>query len=393
MATGPVCAVIDPDSGASAFSANRGQYGVVIRDLVRLSALLVPVGALVSAGRQVPAAIGGRPQGERLARMRQSPHFRDGQFHNDVATAVAGPPPSGAMRDLVLGKEERRPRQPVPLVGAPEFTGFDGLRVSWLGHATVLAELDGKRILFDPVWSDRVSPSTLLGPKRLHPVPWALDELPQLDAVIISHDHYDHLDMMTIRRLAARQPSLRFIVPLGVGAHLERWRVPVANIVELDWDERTSVGDVEVIATAAQHFSGRLRPGGNGTLWASWVLAGRDRKVFYTGDSGYFDGYRRIGNEYGPFDVTLIQVGAYSPYWPDIHMTPEEGVETHKAVRGELLVPVHWATFNLAMHSWSEPVERLLAAADGARVAIPKPGQALDVDDAPSPDGWWRAIA
>jgi L-ascorbate metabolism protein UlaG (beta-lactamase superfamily) len=365
----------------------------VIRDLVRRSALLVPVGALVGAGWQVPAAIGGRPQGARLDRMRRSPHFRDGRFHNDVETVVAGQPPSGAMRDLVLGKEVRRPRQPVPLESAPDFAGVDGLRVSWLGHATVLVEIEGKRVLFDPVWSDRVSPSTLLGPKRLHPVPWALSDLPELDAVVISHDHYDHLDMMTIRRLAAQQPSLKFIVPLGVGAHLERWRVAQANIVELDWDERTALGQVEVVATAAQHFSGRLRPGGNGTLWASWVLKGRDRSVFYTGDSGYFDGYRRIGEEYGPFDVTFIQVGAYSPYWPDIHMTPEEGVETHRAVRGELLVPVHWATFNLAMHSWSEPVERLLKAADDLRVAIPKPGQALDVDDVPSPDGWWRAVA
>jgi L-ascorbate metabolism protein UlaG (beta-lactamase superfamily) len=365
----------------------------VIRDLVRRSALLVPVGALVGAGWQVPAAIGGRPQGERLARMRRSPHFRDGQFHNAAPSAVAGSPSSTAMRDLVLGKEVRKPRQPVPLVGAPDFGGFDGLRASWLGHATVLVEIEGKRILFDPVWSDRVSPSALVGPKRLHPVPWDLADLPDLDAVVISHDHYDHLDMTTVRRLFARQPALTFIVPLGVGAHLERWRVPSASIVELDWDERTTLGHVEVVATAAQHFSGRLRPGGNGTLWASWVLAGRDRRVFYTGDSGYFDGYRRIGDEHGPFDVTFIQVGAYSPYWPDIHMTPEEGVETHRAVRGELLVPVHWATFNLAMHSWSEPVERLLTAADGLRVAVPKPGQALDLDDVPPPDGWWREVA
>ncbi|MFL6122412.1 MBL fold metallo-hydrolase [Actinophytocola sp.] len=369
----------------------------MIRDLVRRSALLAPVGALVGAGAfagwQVPVAIGGQAKGARLERMRRSPHFRDGAFHNTESARV-GTPSSGAVRDLVFGKEVRRPTRPVPLVGAPDFaTDVDGLRVSWLGHATVLVEMEGKRFLFDPVWSERVSPSTVLGPRRLHPVPWALADLPELDAVVISHDHYDHLDMMTIRRLAARQPSLRFVVPLGVGAHLERWRVPEQNIVELDWDERIAIDDVEVVATAAQHFSGRLRPGGNGTLWASWVLAGRHRRVFYTGDSGYFDGYTRIGGEYGPFDVTLIQIGAYSPYWPDIHMTPEEGVATHRAVRGGLLVPVHWATFNLAMHSWSDPVERLLAEGDDIRVAVPKPGQALDVDAAPPPDGWWRTVA
>jgi L-ascorbate metabolism protein UlaG (beta-lactamase superfamily) len=369
----------------------------VIREIVRRSALALPIGALVGAGVgagwQVPAAIGGQPKGERLERMRRSPQYRDGAFHNTVE-AVVGTPPSNAFRDMLFGKEVRRPRHAVPLVGAPDFTtDVEGLRVSWLGHATALVEIERKRFLFDPVWSDRVSPSTMVGPKRLHAVPWALDDLPELDAVVISHDHYDHLDMTTVRRLAARQPSLKFVVPLGVGAHLERWRMPSANIIELDWDERVSFDHVAVVATAARHFSGRLRPGGNGTLWASWVLAGRDRRVFYTGDSGYFDGYQRIGAEHGPFDVTFIQIGAYSPYWPDIHMTPEEGVATHRAVRGELLVPVHWGTFNLAMHSWAEPVERLLEEGADLRVAVPRPGEALDVDDAPAPDGWWRGAA
>jgi len=361
-----------------------------------MSALLVPAGAaLVKAGWQVPAQIGGRPSGERLERMRRSPHFRDGVFHNTVAASVTTPS-SNMLRDMVFAKEQRKPTSPVPVVKASkELQTPHDLRISWLGHATALAEVEGARFLFDPVWSDRVSPSTLLGPKRLHPVPWDLADLPKLDAVVISHDHYDHLDMMTIRRLAAAQPQVTFLVPLGVGAHLERWRIPLNRIVELDWDEHTTVNGIEVVATAARHFSGRLKPGGNGTLWASWVLAGRNRKVFYTGDSGYFDGYRRIGAEHGPFDVTLIQVGAYSPYWPDIHMTPEEGVATHRAVRGDLLVPVHWGTFSLALHSWSEPVERLLhdAAEHKVRVAVPKPGELLDVSAAQPPDGWWRAVA
>jgi L-ascorbate metabolism protein UlaG (beta-lactamase superfamily) len=366
----------------------------VIRDLVRASALLVPVGALVGAGWQVPAAIGGRPAGDRLARMRQSPNYHDGMFHNTVAAPV-GVPSGNALRDFAFGKEKRKPSNAVPLVPVGDLSTPHDLRLSWLGHATALVEVEGVRFLFDPVWADRVSPSTLLGPKRLHPVPWELADLPELAAVVISHDHYDHLDMTTIRRLAARQPSLKFVVPLGVGAHLERWRIATDRIVELDWDEHVTIEHVDVVATAARHFSGRLKPGGNGTLWASWVLAGRDRKVFYTGDSGYFDGYQRIGAEHGPFDVTLIQVGAYSPYWPDIHMTPEEGVATHRAVRGELLVPVHWGTFNLAMHSWAEPVERLLhdAKSHDVKVAVPKPGQLLDVSAAEPPDGWWRAVA
>ena len=370
--------------------------------LVRRSALLVPVGAATALARaawDVPAALGARPAGARLERMLQSPRFHDGAFHNEVPASIApassGP---GILREMIRGKEIRRPRQPVPVV-APSATELaeppaGGLRLTWLGHATVLVELEGRRVLFDPVWSDRVSPSQAVGPRRLHPMPMSLDELPPLDAVVISHDHYDHLDMRTIRRLAARA-RVPFVMPLGVGAHLERWGIPPDQIIELDWEERASIAGLELIATAARHFSGRRRPGENTTLWASWVVAGPNRRVFYTGDSGFFDDYAKIGAAHGPFDLTLIQVGAYSPYWPDIHMTPEEGVATHLAVRGGLLVPVHWATFNLSLHSWSEPVERVLAdaAKHDARVAVPIPGQLLDVDGLPKPDPWWRAVA
>jgi L-ascorbate metabolism protein UlaG (beta-lactamase superfamily) len=371
-----------------------------LSDVVRRSALLVPVGAgaaIMRAGWQVPAAIGGKPEGERLARMRRSPHFRDGQFHNVVPASIA-PPSSGpgVMKEMLFGKELRKPTRAVPLV-VPDLSAppVDGLRVTWLGHATVLVELEGRRLLFDPVWSERVSPSSALGPRRLHPVPVALEDLPPIDAVVISHDHYDHLDMTTIRRIAALWPQTRFVVPLGVGAHLERWRIPPSRLDELDWSEQTTIGDVTLTATAARHFSGRLRPGGNGTLWASWVVAGRERRIFYTGDSGYFEAYREIGEEHGPFDATFIQIGAYSPYWPDIHMTPEEGVSTHVAVRGGLLVPVHWGTFNLALHAWSEPVERLLTAAEphDVQVAVPRPGQPLDIDTPPAADPWWREVA
>jgi L-ascorbate metabolism protein UlaG (beta-lactamase superfamily) len=370
--------------------------------LVRRSTLLVPVGAgaaLARAAWDVPAALGGRPTGDRLERMRRSPRFRDGVFHNEVPASIA-PPSSGPgiLREVIFGREPRRPRRAVPIV-APSLGELatppaDGLRLTWLGHATALVELEGKRVLFDPVWSERVSPSQAVGPRRMHPVPLALEALPPLDAVVISHDHYDHLDMRTIRRIAASQAT-PFLVPLGVGAHLERWGIPVERIIELDWEESAEVAGLTLTATASRHFSGRRRPGENTTLWASWVVAGKERRVFYTGDSGYFDDYAKIGAAHGPFDATLIQVGAYSPYWPDIHMTPEEGVATHLAVRGGLLIPVHWGTFNLALHSWSEPVERVLKDADihDVRVAVPRPGQLLDVDALPGADPWWRAVA
>lgn len=356
------------------------------------------VAALVRGVLQAPSAIGARPAGARLERMRRSPQFRDGAFHNSVPPSLA---PAGSGRDigreLLRNRQLRRPALPIPVdtpsVAALASPPLDGLRLTWFGHASTLVEIEGRRVLFDPMWSSRCSPSALIGPRRLHRVPLPLGALPRLDAVVISHDHYDHLDLATIRRLAALQ-GMPFAVPLGVGAHLERWGIGPSRIIELDWSEQAEVAGLTLTATAARHFSGRLRQD-NSTLWASWVVAGRDRRIFYTGDSGFFDGYAAIGAEYGPFDATLVQVGAYSPYWPDIHMTPEEGVAAHLAVRGQLLVPVHWCTFTLAMHPWSEPMERLTAdaVACGAQLRVPRPGQLLDVDAPPAADSWWRAIA
>ncbi|WP_156756618.1 MBL fold metallo-hydrolase [Actinokineospora pegani] len=336
-------------------------------------------------------AFGGRATGGRAARVSRSPQFRGGRFHNRTAPRPVAV--TTAVKELVRGGQRRTPNGEVPLVAPtiPEARA-QGLHLTWYGHATTLVEIDGARVLLDPVWSDRVSPSRIAGPRRLHQPPTALSELPALDAVLISHDHYDHLDLPTIQELARTQTA-PFVVPLGIGAHLERWGVPDDRIIELDWDEKTELSGITLTATPAQHFSGRLFARDR-TLWASWVIAGPVHRAFYTGDSGYFDGYREIGAEHGPFDVTLVQIGAYNDAWPDIHMTPEQGVATHEDVGGGLMVPVHWATFNLATHGWTEPVERLCAEADrrGVLVTVPKPGQRVDVSDPGDLDPWWRAL-
>ena len=252
------------------------------------------------------------------------------------------------------------------------------MHVTWFGHASCLVELDGVRLLMDPVWSERCSPSQHVGPRRLHAVPVPLAGLGRIDAVVISHDHYDHLDMDTIRQLVDLTNAV-FLVPLGVGAHLDAWGVPPSRVVECDWEEGLDVRGVRVTAVEAQHFSGRgLRR--DGTLWASWVLAGRAGKVFFSGDTGFFDGYARLGAEHGPFDVSLMAVGAYDPAWHDIHLDPEEAVEATRLLRGGLLMPIHWCTFVLAPHPWAEPVERLLVAAAtpgraGGRPAGRRPGR------------------
>ncbi|MFE3202444.1 MBL fold metallo-hydrolase [Embleya sp. NPDC059237] len=351
--------------------------------------------ALAIAGwtlRDVPAEFGGKASGERLARMLRSPRFHDGTFHNSVPSSVAVPsgPPPQVVREMIGNRDRRHPAGPVPLVAHPATPeSADGVSAVWYGHASTLVEIEGRRVLFDPVWSKRVSPSQLVGPKRLHPNPVPLTALPALDAVVVSHDHYDHLDRATILELTAAQTA-PFIVPLGIGAHLERWKVPAERIIELDWEEEAEVAGLRFTATAARHFSGRTFRR-NDTLWGSWVVAGAERKVFYAGDSGYFDGYARIGGEHGPFDLTLMPIGAYNRNWPDIHMTPEEAVAAHLDLGGGLLLPVHWATFSLAPHPWTEPVERLRleAKATGVRLTLPRPGDRVDVGKTPEEAAWW----
>ncbi|MFD2418312.1 MBL fold metallo-hydrolase [Amycolatopsis pigmentata] len=356
----------------------------------RLYAPLAILGALAWAVREIPLALGGKPDPVLLERSAQ---FSDGRFRNLAPplapTAQAG---GGLLREMLFGKQRRRPSGPVPLVPRRGDDPDKGLHVTWYGHSSSLVELDGVRVLIDPVWSRRVSPSRLVGPRRLHEPPHRLEELPHLDAIIVSHDHYDHLDHTAVATLTRTQTA-PFIVPLGVGAHLRRWRVPADRIIELDWHDGTEISGLRITAAPGQHFSGRafIR---NNTLWASWIIASPRRRLFYTGDSGYFAGYREIGERYGPFDATLVQVGAYHPAWPDIHMTPEEGVATHLDVRGGLLIPVHWATFRLAMHAWNEPAERAWreAKAHDVTIAVPRPGERIDIDDPPPLDPWWQAL-
>ncbi|MEU6172415.1 MBL fold metallo-hydrolase [Streptantibioticus parmotrematis] len=351
-----------------------------------------------------PLSFGAPPSGERLARIRRSPNFADGVFVNPAGPAKPPRGPGPGLLRTMLRKADRVRRRPAGDVPVHPFTLSDlaapaasGLRLTWMGHSSVLAEIDGHRVLFDPVWGERCSPFSFIGPRRVHPVPAPLTELGPLDAVVISHDHYDHLDLPTIRQLV--RTGTRFAVPLGVGAHLERWGVPEKQIAELDWNESVAVGGLTLTATPARHFCGRGLRNPQHTLWASWVVAGPEHRIYHSGDTGYFPGFAEIGERHGPFDATMIQIGAYSDFWPDIHMTPEEGLRTHLDLSGGTpagtLLPIHWGTFNLAPHPWEEPGERTLAAAEsvGARVAVPPPGKPFEPDGELPVHPWWRAVA
>lgn len=324
----------------------------------------------------------------------------DGAFRNPVPTrrlVYERSPLEITRAQLASGQGRRTPAGPIPVqplqsadLAVPPASG---LRLSWLGHATVLAELDGRRVLFDPVWGQRCSPFPGIGPKRLHPAPIRVADLGPVDVVVISHDHYDHLDMTTVRALIGS--GARFAAPLGVGAHLEHWGVPAERITELDWWESAEIAGLTLTATPARHYCSRGPRTSTHFLWASWAVAGAERRIFHSGDTGYFPGFAEIGRRLGPFDATMMQVGAYSDFWPEVHMTPEEGVRAHLDLGGEVLLPIHWCTFNLAPHPWEEPAERTLTAAQslGATVAVPVPGAPFEPADPPAPKRWWRAVA
>jgi L-ascorbate metabolism protein UlaG (beta-lactamase superfamily) len=363
------------------------------RTALTAAALAGPVAFVARAAWGLPTALGASPRRLRPT-VSGSPQFSDGRFHNRMPTPAL--PPANARKGLLRQMHEERhvglPGGPIPLAHADLPEDAAELAVTWFGHASALLEVDGRRVLVDPVWSDRVSPSPVFGPTRLHEVPMPLDELPPVDAVLISHDHYDHLDLPTVRALLASS-SAPFVVPLGIGEHLRGWGVPEDRIVELDWDDSTTVGELTLTCTEARHFSGRFFTRDT-TLWASWAVAGPRHRVFFGGDTGYTPAFAELGARLGPFDLTLLPIGAYNDAWHAIHMDPEEAVRANGDLGGRVLLPIHWATFNLAFHRWAEPVQRLIAAAARSRtqVVVPLPGERIDVLDPPRLTDWWTAV-
>jgi L-ascorbate metabolism protein UlaG (beta-lactamase superfamily) len=352
--------------------------------------------AVVAGGAALVAVVAGwrgfghRATGARRERMERSPEFRDGKFRNPQPMVNDG---WLMLRGALHSDPNVRPAAPVPTVpdaaAKLRVPAASGLRATWLGHSTALLEIGRTRVLTDPMWSEHATPIAGFGPRRTHPPPIALAELPPIDVVVVSHDHYDHLDMPSVQALSAR--GVRFVVPLGIGAHLAYWGVPEARITELDWWDTTKVGELAITCTPARHATGRMIVDDDAKLWAGFAFIGAGHRVYYSGDTGLFPALREIGQRLGPFELTLIEVGQYGPAWPDWHLGPEQAVLAHQWVRGGVMLPVHWGTFSLAYHGWTEPPERVLAAARaaGVTVALPKPGESFEPASPPPVARWW----
>lgn len=329
---------------------------------------------------------------------------RSGQkFLNPVLTSVGEW--STILKVLPLyikSKEEKVPRQPLgPFktdVSAYLTPPASGLRVTWMGHSSLLVEIDGTNVLIDPVWDERASPVQWAGPKRFFSPPLALEHLPRIDVVLISHDHYDHLGEATIRRLS-RMDSMRqarWVTSLGVGGILQQFGVDRAQISELDWTQSLTVaeGALEITAVPARHFSGRKMGNRFETLWSAFVLKGREHNVYFGADSGWWEGFADIGATYGPFDLTMLEIGAFHELWADIHMGPDGAARAFAAIGGQgLMMPIHWGLFDLALHGWKQPIQRMLELAAEKQILLwsPEPGRPTEVVQGTEVrSDWWR---
>jgi len=332
----------------------------------------------------------------KMQKIEKSSHYKDGKFLNYKGKfEIEFWDRLSIMWEMIITDNDRKPDVELPSekvdLDKIKNAKNDELKITWVGHSSQIINIDGKIILTDPVFENRV---VFMGPSRYNgDVPMEIADLPDIDIVIISHNHFDHLNIPTIEKINNKVKY--FITPLMVGAELEAAGVPRSKIIELDWWEEINLfEDFLFVLTPAQHYTGRGLGDGDATLWGSYVIKGPHHKIYFSGDSGYFEGFKQIGDKYGPFDYTLIECGAYNERWLYVHMLPEETIQAHLDLKGKILQPMHWGTFDQALHSWYDPMVRAARTADslGIKLSTPVVGETITVSDSLKTKRWWEKL-
>ncbi|MDF2558182.1 MAG: hypothetical protein K0R71_2010 [Bacillales bacterium] len=361
--------------------------------LVILSFLLLIFIFVVVRHKMLPQ-FGAKPTGESFRKIKQSENSHHRRFRNRTNTEIRRNFKVKSMLNF-SADYDATPKIPLPFKNnqSSEFSDNDDIKFTWFGHSAVLLEVNRKKIFLDPMLTNVPAPVKNNLMKRFpteHPI--EIDKLPELDIVLISHDHYDHLDYKTIIQI--KDKVKMFVVPLGVGAHLKRWGIIPSKIIEQDWWEKSKVNDIQFIAAPSHHYSGRSVFDRNRTLWCSWIIKTNECNIYFSGDSGYRSTFKEIGDKFGPFDLTFLECGQYHEERAEFHMLPEQTVQAHLDLQGDYLMPIHWGAFNLSKHSWYESAERIAIAAEEYQVKLitPKLGEMVEIGKADTFSRWWREV-
>ena len=368
-----------------------------MRTIVIIACIIVLLAVGVYLLMQYYPPFGGKPSKEKLSKRFHASNYFNGRFYNTLHTSVNNSMTVtiSMLVHFMKGIPNGRPQEPLPVdtVDPLWIQTNQQANVIWFGHSALWVTIDGVKLLIDPMMGKSPSAFTFIGGKRYARPPIEIDELPMIDAILLSHDHYDHLDYSSIMQL--KDKVNHFFVPLGLGAHLEKWGIGQERITEMDWWEEVSYKGVTLVNTPARHYTGRKIIDKEATLWCSWVIKGVNTKLFFSGDSGYGPHFEEIGQKYGPFDITLMECGQYDERWAGVHMNPEQTIQAQIDLKGKLMIPIHWATFTLAFHDWTDPVERAIKAADKNDVAIatPRIGEIVWIGSSNYPTStWWRTL-
>lgn len=369
---------------------------IVLRSLlIFLSVTLLLTIAVMSFVKLAPQ-FGAAPSGKALEKITLSENYHEDHFVNLIPTSMDMKVKDGVkvMYEWLFNADSRMPDKPLPVAfqKKAESEVVAPVALTWYGHSALLLEMDGKKIFLDPMLGNAASPVAFMTKRFAYTEPIDIENLPHLDAVVLSHDHYDHLDYGTIKKIKDRVDH--FFTPLGVGAHLRRWGVDDDKITELDWWQSVALEGLKITATPARHFSGRGLTDRNKTQWASWVIESKNSNIYFSGDSGYGPHFKQIGERLGPFDFAMMECGQYNERWAAIHMMPEQTIQAAMDVKARKMMPIHWSAFNLSLHAWTEPVERAIKAAKIHEMYIitPQIGERFVPDDFPENDYWWRPL-